>query len=115
MYFLCRLIKNPIFLICTIVRIKRKAIFAKPFEKRISGGLFFKSAVNFVKKDLIFFVSSIRKNSGAVVQSVRISACHAEGRGFESRPHREKLQEIEAFFVFNHFSLYLLKLLQTLV
>ena len=28
------------------------------------------------------------KYSGAVVQSVRISACHAEGRGFESRPHR---------------------------
>jgi|WetSurMetagenome_2_1015567.scaffolds.fasta_scaffold23234_2 hypothetical protein len=26
---------------------------------------------------------------GAVVQSVRISACHAEGRGFESRPLRQ--------------------------
>ena len=26
---------------------------------------------------------------GAVVQLVRISACHAEGRGFESRPHRK--------------------------
>ena len=29
------------------------------------------------------------KNVGAVVQSVRISACHAGGRGFESRPHRK--------------------------
>jgi hypothetical protein len=38
------------FLIWPIAGIKRKAIFAKPFEKRISGGLFFKSAVNFVKK-----------------------------------------------------------------
>ena len=28
--------------------------------------------------------------NGAVVQLVRISACHAEGRGFESRPHRRK-------------------------
>ena len=25
---------------------------------------------------------------GAVVQLVRIHACHAWGRGFESRPHR---------------------------
>ena len=29
-----------------------------------------------------------RINIGAVVQLVRISACHAEGRGFESRPLR---------------------------
>ena len=28
---------------------------------------------------------------GAVVQLVRISACHAEGRGFESRPHRKNI------------------------
>ena len=26
-------------------------------------------------------------NNSAVVQLVRISACHAEGRGFKSRPH----------------------------
>lgn len=30
-----------------IVGKKRKAIFAKPFEKRIPEGLFLKSAVNF--------------------------------------------------------------------
>ena len=28
------------------------------------------------------------KNFGVVVQLVRIHACHAWGRGFESRPHR---------------------------
>ena len=27
---------------------------------------------------------------GVVVQLVRIPACHAEGRGFESRPYRQK-------------------------
>ena len=30
-----------------------------------------------------------RVNRGAVVQMVRISACHAEGRGFEPRPLRQ--------------------------
>ena len=30
------------------------------------------------------------ENTGAVVQLVRIRACHARGRGFESRPHRNK-------------------------
>ncbi len=30
----------------------------------------------------------VLKVNGAVVQLVRIQACHAWGRGFESRPHR---------------------------
>jgi hypothetical protein len=30
----------------------------------------------------------VLKNDGVVVQLVRIRACHARGRGFESRPHR---------------------------
>lgn len=36
---------------------------------------------------------------GLVVQLVRIPACHAGGRGFESRPDRKKLREIGAFLV----------------
>lgn len=30
------------------------------------------------------------RNHGLVVQLVRIRACHARGRGFESRPDRKK-------------------------
>ena len=30
-----------------------------------------------------------QSGAGLVVQLVRISACHAEGRGFESRPDRQ--------------------------
>ena len=30
------------------------------------------------------------KKNGAVVQLVRIHACHAWGREFESRPHRKE-------------------------
>ena len=41
-------------------------------------------------------------NIGAVVQLVRIHACHAWGRGFESRPHRKKKQKCFFFFVIRH-------------
>ena len=41
--------------------------------------------------------------NGAVVQLVRIHACHAWGRGFESRPHRERKSsdsvESQSFFI----------------
>ena len=32
----------------------------------------------------------LKRNSGALVQLVRIHACHAWGHGFESRTHRIK-------------------------
>ena len=38
-------------------------------------------------------------NIGAVVQLVRIHACHAWGRGFESRPHRKKMQTHLLLFI----------------
>ena len=44
------------------------------------------------------------KNNGALVQLVRIHACHAWGHGFESRTHRRSLQIIlicRLFYVIN--------------
>jgi hypothetical protein len=76
---LCRFIQEKVTFkknCLPIVGKERKAIFAKLFEKQVSKG-----------KDVIIFI--VNMYFGAVVQLVRISACHAEGRGFESRPHRK--------------------------
>ena len=49
-------------------------------------------------------IFAIAKCNGLVVQLVRMPACHAGGRGFESRPDRSQFQKPvssrQAFFVF---------------
>ena len=53
---------------------------------------------------------------GAVVQLVRIQACHAWGRGFESRPHRLiKTEKIRKVLRFNTLGLFLFPLTQAKV
>ena len=51
-------------------------------------------------KNIAYLCIAIQRNSsykqnGSVVQLVRIHACHAWGRGFESRPDRLKKQILE--------------------
>lgn len=54
------------------------------------------------KKRLIFASAFSEATSiGAVVQLVRMPACHAGGRGFESLPHRSKMPLTHVRGIFN--------------
>ncbi len=50
------------------------------------------------------YICNPKREQGLVVQLVRIHACHAWGRGFESRPDR-KTPEIERFRSFRFYIL----------
>ena len=52
--------------------------------------LFFQKHLVISKKSSTFALAFEEEVIGAVVQLVRIHACHAWGRGFESRPHRKE-------------------------
>ena len=58
--------------------------------QKFSQKIFEKSCA--IGKHVVTLHSLTRKAAiiGAVVQLVRIHACHAWGRGFESRPHRQQ-------------------------
>lgn len=76
----------------------------------INGAKYTLSQENFVSKAWWFQNKAIplhteirRRLSGAVVQLVRILACHARGRGFESRPHRRgELIRLSFFCLSSH-------------
>ena len=52
------------------------------------------------KKSSTFAPAFEKKTTGAVVQLVRIPACHAVGREFESRPHRKKSTSMWIFLCY---------------
>ena len=77
----------------------------KNIEKTHKSAFFYENIWSYQKKAVPLHSLSKRKcgilKNGAVVQLVRIHACHAWGRGFESRPHRKKQSErVASFFVF---------------
>ena len=45
-------------------------------------------------KNLPYICTRIQQKNGALVQLVRIRACHARGQGFESPTHRRRRNEM---------------------
>ena len=87
---------------------KKIAVFCIFFEKYL---LMSKKSSTFA----LAFEKEVRHSkNGAVVQLVRIHACHAWGREFESRPHRKEEAEMLLLF-FRESILVLLVLLALLV
>ena len=69
-----------------------------PYKQNVGGSI--PSAPTIISD--IYFL--IEVSSAAVVQLVRISACHAEGRGFEPRPLRHSLNTFFENVCFNKYT-----------
>ena len=79
------------------------SFLSSQFNKNAWNSTFFCQKFGHIKKKQ-YLCTRFRKGSdfeiqiGAVVQLVRIHACHAWGREFESRPHRKRSNLRVAFF-----------------
>ena len=97
------------------LKIRHGLFYIKPFYTRAStliikhkNFIYKKLSKNFadLKTCRTFAIANTKATiNGAVVQLVRIHACHAWGRGFESRPHRRNPEtKVSGFFVFRSIS-----------
>ena len=79
------------FFYCNTCKNEKTVILLHRFTRKVLNII---NMFNSIDLDFGIVCAFVYKEHGLVVQLVRMSACHAEGRGFESRPDRKKAQSL---------------------